>query len=196
MKRKIKKNINKKNKKYLFHLKVRNKAGQIYFECDVKFPSGSDKTKDVASHIGRFNSIKELIEWGYFPDVVFVLLDQLGMKHLIYPGDNLELYFVNSESNLIKFCVNVEIYDEDIILCPFDLDESIKFVVEKEKCDELIFLENYPADLNVKQVAKILSFCEGYVCAMIDQHELMGVREGSLIKIPKERLIDHLCSSK
>ncbi len=54
------------------------------------------------------------------------------------------------------------------------------------------FLENYPAVLTVAQVAEILGCCEKNVRKLVENGELIAVRVGRLIKIPKDRLIDFL----
>lgn len=54
------------------------------------------------------------------------------------------------------------------------------------------YLEKYPPVLTVAQVAEILGCCEKNVRKLIASGELIAIRVGRLIKVPKDRLIDFL----
>ncbi len=54
------------------------------------------------------------------------------------------------------------------------------------------YLEKYPAVLNVAQVAEILGCCEKNVRKLVEHGDIVAIRIGRLIKIPKDRLIDFL----
>lgn len=54
------------------------------------------------------------------------------------------------------------------------------------------YLENYPAVLNVEDVAGILGVTSKTVRKLIAQKQIVSVRVGRLIRIPKDRLIDYL----
>lgn len=55
-----------------------------------------------------------------------------------------------------------------------------------------LYLEKYPAILNVKQVAEILGCSEKTVRQLVYDKKLISVQVGRLIRIPKDRLLDFL----
>ena len=57
------------------------------------------------------------------------------------------------------------------------------------------YLEEYPPVLNVSQVADILGVTNQTVRKLIVKHQLKGIRVGSCIRVPKDRLIDYLNNS-
>ncbi len=57
------------------------------------------------------------------------------------------------------------------------------------------FLEAYPAVLSVRQVAEILGCGDRCVRNLVNDHKLIGIKVGRLIRIPKDRLIDYLSAS-
>lgn len=54
------------------------------------------------------------------------------------------------------------------------------------------YLENYPAVLDVEDVAEILGVTGKTVRSLIKGGEMSGIKVGRLIRIPKDRLIEYL----
>ena len=53
-------------------------------------------------------------------------------------------------------------------------------------------LQNYPAVMSVGDVAEILGVTAATVRKLIEKKQLVGIRVGRLIRIPKDRLLDYL----
>ena len=51
---------------------------------------------------------------------------------------------------------------------------------------------DYPAILDVTQVAEIHSVTPATIRRHIKKHELPAIKVGSLVRVPKDRLIDYL----
>lgn len=61
---------------------------------------------------------------------------------------------------------------------------------ENEKMDG--YLIDYPAVLNVNEVAEILGVAPKTVRKLIAEKQIVAIKVGRLIRIPKDRLIDFL----
>ena len=53
-------------------------------------------------------------------------------------------------------------------------------------------LNNYPMALDVAQVAEILNVTQATVRRHIKKHEIPAIKVGSLVRVPKDRLIEYL----
>ena len=53
------------------------------------------------------------------------------------------------------------------------------------------YLQDYPAVLNVSDVAEILGVSSVTVRKLLKEKQISSIRVGRLIKIPKDRLIDY-----
>lgn len=53
------------------------------------------------------------------------------------------------------------------------------------------YLESYPAVLSVPEVAEILGVTSGTVRKLIREKQLVAIKVGRLLRIPKDRLIDY-----